>query len=61
MQRRKPLKGQETQLVLRIEKEDGENLPKLEAAIRHEVVRLLRTLIAECVAAETRREGDENE
>jgi hypothetical protein len=61
MQRRKPLSRQEAQLVLPIEKEDGENLPKLEAVIRHEVARLLRVLIAECVAVETRREDDENE
>jgi hypothetical protein len=61
MQRRKPLSRQETQLVLPIEKGDGENLPKLEAAIRQEVVRLLRALIAECVAVETKREDGENE
>ena len=61
MQRRKPLSRQETQLILPIEKEDVENLPKREAAIRHEVSRLLRALIAECVAVETRQEDDENE
>jgi hypothetical protein len=61
MQRRKPLSRQDTQLVLPIEKEDGENIPKLEAAIRHEVARLLRALIAERVAVETRREDGQNE
>ncbi len=60
MQRRKPLSRQETQFVLPIDQDD-ENLPKLEAAIRHEVARLLRALIAECVALKTRREDGENE
>ena len=61
MQRRKPLSGQESQLVLPIEKEDDEKRPELQPAIRHEVARLLQALIAECVAVKATREGDENE
>jgi hypothetical protein len=61
MQRRIPLSRQEMQLVLLIEKEESENLPKLEPAIRREVAQLLRALIGECVAAETTREDGEDE
>jgi hypothetical protein len=61
MQRRIPLSRQEMQLVLPIEKEESENLPKLEPAICREVAQLLRALIGECVAAETRREDGDDE
>jgi glucose-6-phosphate-specific signal transduction histidine kinase len=61
MQRRIPLSRQEMQLVLLIEKEESENLPKLEPAIRREVAQLLRALIGECVAAVTTQEHGEDE
>jgi len=61
MQRRIPLSRRELQLVLPIEKEESENLSKLEPATRREVAQLLRALIGECVAAETTREDGEDE
>jgi len=61
MQRRIPLSRQEMQLVRRIEKEESDNLPKLEPGTRREVAQLLRALIGECVAAETTREDGEDE
>jgi hypothetical protein len=61
MQRRIPLSRQEIQLVLLIENEESDNLPKLEPAICREVAQQLRGLIGECVAAETTREDGEDE
>ena len=61
MRRRRPLSRQEMQLVLPIEKEEGENPPRLELAIRRDVAQLLRALIGECVAVEATREECEDE
>ena len=61
MQRRVPSSRPEMQLVLPIEKEESEDLPKLEPAISRDVAQLLQALIGECVAVETTGEDGEDE